>query len=521
MYNMILVDDEAIIREGVSSVIPWEENGFSLAGVFEHGLSALEYIESHPVDVVLSDINMPRMNGLELSRILGERYPDMTVILLTGYDDFEYAQEAVRNQVREFLLKPITKKELSKVLGTIREELDRKREQKKAQEVLLAKLEQSFPLLKERFLCRLLNGRISREELESRQEFTGWIDLKSYYAIILIRSPQDWDDLDRLSLSETLKEKVREEDEVFFNRNEDLIMLLQDQNPEELETRTIQMAQEAFRFTSRNEGKQVSIGCGEVVDGVGKLERSYLGAQNAVEYARLLGLSHILSVQDIRSREAISPEQFNAYCGRIISSLKEGGLEDSLEALEELLGYLASHYLTSDQLVVGFMHFYQMLDSFARDMDLQEDAGDSLISHTGEFESLETATLFFRNLIQSLDERIRKRRNDMLFSRIDKAKHIIRERFRESRFSLQDICDELYLSTSQFSLLFKDGTGQTFVEYLTACRVEEAKKLLAGTDLKGYEIAEKVGYTDPRYFTIIFKKQTGMTAMEYRRSRKT
>ena len=109
----------------------------------------------------------------------------------------------------------------------------------------------------------------------------------------------------------------------------------------------------------------------------------------------------------------------------------------------------------------------------------------------------------------------------MLFSRIDRAKGIIRERFRESCFSLQDICDELYLSTSQFSLLFKEGTGQTFVEYLTACRVEEAKKLLAGTDMKGYEIAENVGYSDPRYFTIIFKKQTGMTAMEYRRSRKS
>ena len=108
----------------------------------------------------------------------------------------------------------------------------------------------------------------------------------------------------------------------------------------------------------------------------------------------------------------------------------------------------------------------------------------------------------------------------MLLSRIDRAKAIISKRFCENRFSLQDICDELYLSTSQFSLLFKEGTGQTFVEYLTACRVEEAKKLLLSTDLKGYEVAEQVGYADPRYFTIIFKKQTGMTAMEYRRSRK-
>ncbi len=517
---MILVDDEAIIREGISSVIPWEENGFFLAGVFEHGQQALEYIETHKVDVVLSDINMPRMDGLTLSRILGERFPDITVILLTGYDDFEYAQEAVKYQVREFLLKPITRKELSKVITTIKDELDRKQESRRAHEILLQKLEQSFPLLKERFLCRLLNGRLTRGELESRGDFMGWTDLGGFYAVVVVRFPLDWDDLDRFSLSESIREKVRHQDEVFFNRDEDLILFLQSREREELEKRTLLMAEEAFRVTSRKGDLQVSIGCGEVVDGVDKLEFSYKGAQNAVEYARILGLAHILSVQDIRTREAISPEQFNTYCGRIIENLKEGGKEKSLAALDELLNYLESHYLTSDQLVIGFMHFYQMLDAFSRDMDLVSENQESLLNQKDAFASLEKAADFFRNQIAGLDEKINQRRNDMLLSRIDRAKAIIRERFRESRFSLQDICDELYLSTSQFSLLFKEGTGQTFVEYLTACRVEEAKKLLAGTDLKGYEVAEKVGYTDPRYFTIIFKKQTGMTAMEYRRSRK-
>ena len=168
-------------------------------------------------------------------------------------------------------------------------------------------------------------------------------------------------------------------------------MLIQDRNRDDSETRAIQLAQDAFRFTSRNEAGQVSIGCGEAVNTVDRLERSYRGARNAVEYARLLGLSHILSVQDIRSRDLISPEQFNAFCSRIIERLKEGGLESSLEALEALLDYLASHYLTSDQLVIGFMHFYQMLDAFARDMDLQPDTPYSLMNRNEDFESLEKA----------------------------------------------------------------------------------------------------------------------------------
>ena len=519
MYNMILVDDEDIIREGISSRIPWDDNGFHLAGVFEHGLQALEYIEQNPVDVVFSDINMPRMNGLELSRILGERFPEITVILLTGYDDFEYAQEAVRNQVREFLLKPITREELSKVLVTIRAELDLKKEKQKEHQILLEKLDQSFPLLKERFLCRLVGGRLSEESLHARKEYFSWTDLGGSYQVVLVSIPSDWDELERLSLSEYLLGKVLPQDEVFYNRMEELILLLQNQDRTELEERAVSLAEDAFRHLSGLGKKLISAGCGEVVNSPDQLERSYNGAINAVEYSRMLGLTHILSIKDIRSREQISPEGLRDQCRRVIDQLKEGGQEPGLQTLNEMIDYLKSHYLTATQLKVGLQNLYFMLNAFAHEMQLFTDDDARIKPESDSFDSLEKALEFLKSVIRETDKQISQRRNDMLYSRIDRARSIIAERFRESKFSLQDICDELYLSTSQFSYLFKEGTGQTFVEALTACRIEEAKKLLLNTDLKGYEVAEKVGYSDPRYFTIIFKKQTGMTAMGYRRSR--
>ncbi|MCK5672783.1 MAG: response regulator, partial [Spirochaetales bacterium] len=123
MYKLIFVDDEAIVRDGISSCIPWGQNSFELAGLFEHGLQALDYMENNHVDVVISDINMPRMDGLSLSRKIEEKYPDVMVLLLTGYDEFEYAQEAIKSKVREFLLKPITADELSVVLTRLEGEL--------------------------------------------------------------------------------------------------------------------------------------------------------------------------------------------------------------------------------------------------------------------------------------------------------------------------------------------------------------------------------------------------------------
>ncbi|OQY31557.1 MAG: hypothetical protein B6241_13675 [Spirochaetaceae bacterium 4572_59] len=519
MYNMILVDDEAIIRDGISSCIPWGSNGFNLAAVFEHGTAALEYIEQHPVDVVLSDINMPRMNGLKLSRILGERFPQITVLLLSGYDDFEYAQEAVRNQVREFLLKPITQSELGEVLLTIRAELDQKEEARKEHKILLEKLDQSFPILKERFFYRLISGRINSESINSRKDFFAWEDLSAYYQLVLINYPSDWSDLERLSLSEYLSDQVQSCDEVFYNPMEDLVLLLQDKDQETLEQRSVDLAERAFHYISRLNKKLISVGCGEIVGRLDQLERSYRSAVNVVEYSRIMGLTHILSVKDIRNREQLSPEGFTEQCKRVLKGLKEGGRKSAMEALGELVGYLESHFLKGYELRDGFLNLYYMLKAFIHEMDLYSDDPVCFRTAPDTFDSLEKSSDFLEKMIRGIDEQIIHRRKDMLLSRIDKARAIIGERFRESHFSLQDICDELYLSTSQFSLLFKEGTGQTFVEYLTARRIDEAKKLLSTTDLKGYEVAEKVGYTDPRYFTIIFKKQTGMTAMGYRRSR--
>jgi len=140
MYKLIFVDDEAIVRDGISSCIPWGQNGFELAGLFEHGLQTLDFMKDHPVDVVISDINMPRMDGLALSRTIGEKYPDVMVLLLTGYDEFEYAQEAVKTKVREFLLKPITADELINVLSRIEGELDFLKEQKDRHKLMKDKL---------------------------------------------------------------------------------------------------------------------------------------------------------------------------------------------------------------------------------------------------------------------------------------------------------------------------------------------------------------------------------------------
>lgn len=518
LINLIIADDESIIREGVTNKINWIENGFRFAGAFEHGIDALDYIRKNPVDVVISDINMPRMDGLELSRILAKEFPELVVLLLTGYDDFEYAQEAVKNHVRDFILKPITAKELKAVLSTIKSEIEASRAKTEELEEMKKKLSESFPLLRERFFNRLVSSRLSIDFIKERGGYIGWKNLEAYYQLAYIYIPESWEELNSIILSEHIKKILSAEDEVFTDRSDNLVIILQDKDKAALENKTRQIARKTFLRALEFELEQITIGYGELVDKAENIPVSRRGAENAVDYSRVMGISQIVSVADLRSRDQIQLEEFNSLTRELISCLTESNKDEVKNALSAIFEYLKEHYISGKDLPFYFARLHYLLYYFIREMDLIGTDEEFFPGAGEKFGSLTEARLLFDQIMVFIEERIHSRRHDLVISRMDRARTIIAERFREPDFSLHDICNDLYLSVSQFSLIFKEGTGRTFVEYLTSHRMEEAKRLLKSTDLKGYEIAEKVGYLDPRYFSLVFKKYTGMTTMEFRKS---
>jgi two-component system, response regulator YesN len=518
MYKLVFVDDEAIVRDGISKCIPWGNNGFELIRVFEHGLQVLEYIEKNHVDVVISDINMPRMDGLSLSRVLSEKHPDVLILLLTGYDDFEFAQEAVKTHVSEFLLKPITADELTQVLGRIKKELDSSMVKKQQTEIMIDKLKMSFPLLKERFLYRLVSGRLDNASIIQRKEYFAWQDLSGYYLVSVILIPDTWNEIDRLTLSEFIKSILRKEEDLFSNKEENLVILFQGANIEELEERSGILAGMAFEYVLGMGKDQISIGCGEAVSSLKHLLGSYKGAGNAVNYSRVLGLSQILSIKEVRERGNVAPERFNELSMMLSNQLQTGGEKLTIRTLEDIFSYLEGLYISPDEASWYFTRIHLLFFDFAQEMELFSGEESGIPSQPMIFNDMKQARDFFLDFIKKIESRVQVYRNNAVLSRVEKAKKVISERQADSTFSLQDICNELYLSVSQFSAIFKEGTGQTFIEYLTLRRMESAKKLLKTTDYRSYEIAEKSGYMDPRYFSIIFKKITGLTPMEYRRS---
>ncbi len=515
-FNLIFIDDESIIRDGVSTCINWDQNGFKLTGVFENGKEALAFIEREPVDVVISDINMPKMDGLTFSRILAEQYPHIVVILLTGYEQFEYAQKAVKYKVTEFLLKPITADQLKKVLGKIHADLVARGEKERQQALLKEKLMMSFPLLKERFLNNLVSGKIESAMLEKRKDFFQWNDYGMVYQVLAIMLSRNCEELDYFEILDFMNTLKSGADEVFMNE-EGIVMLVQSETREKSNKVTRSLAEKAFRHAEELALESISIGYGDPVSEPAMIVHSYRGAAAACHYAKLIGFSQIISARDIQNRGRPSVAEFYALEKIFSQKLKEGNRKEVQEALGNIFTFLETYIVTSEDAAHFFIHIQGVLYTFLKEMGLFSSLINLHSVPRGEFETLFEAREYFLNQIDVIEDMVRDSRNDIVQKRITKAKNIIERRYKDKNFSLSDMCDELYLSTSQFSVVFKEGTGMTFVEYLTSFRINQAKKLLKMTDKKSYEIAEETGYADPRYFSSIFKKYTGVTPMEYRK----
>jgi two-component system, response regulator YesN len=522
MYRLLFADDEHIVREGVSSRVQWGENGFELVGVLKNGREVLDYLEDNAIDVLLSDISMPLMDGLAVSREVSSRYPNTVLLLLTGYDQFEYAQEALKYHVNELLLKPITAAELETVLGRVRKELDgRMRVQKEAAE-LQARLAESIPLLKERFLHRLVLGQLSRDVIRRRTVDLKWEDLNGWYQVVLIHVPSNWEEINRLAATDRAGSLLRGPDESFFNAEEDLVLLLQGPDRDALNERALGLGPEMLRPAGGMAGAPVWVAVGEGVPELMKLRRSYDGALRALGHARLLGLPNIVSAQEVGALRTLSVEGFHDLARELVHRLRKTDRKRAMDAVESLFLQLEHHYLEPDAAHSYVARIQYLLLDFVEELtqvpavQMPEDV--SALLYLQRFSSLVVAREHFRTVVARIVDFLEDQKQVAVVSRVGRAEQIIRDRHAEPGLSLQDICDDVYLSVSQFSALFKGSTGKTFVEYLTEVRIEQAKDLLRTTGQRTYEIADAVGYTDPRYFTYVFKKLTGMTSSEFRKA---
>ena len=526
LYRVLLVDDEEDIRVGISQKMDWQGLGFELVAEAENGKDALDLAEALRPDVILTDIKMPFMDGLELCRILTERLPASKFVVFSGFDDFEYAKQAIRMNVSEYILKPINAAELASVLEKLKEQLDQERQLRKNEELLRKRYEESLPLLRGLFLTRLLDGRVPREqlsELAGRYE----VDLtgETFTAAIVHIGGADREQSALLipPVQQLLEENLEREEFACrtFLYNDSLAILAAFREENQVYD-FIDAVNRVCVLVESYLDQNLTVGVGLPCHDPADLPQSTAGARSALDYRSMVGRGRAIYIGDLESGSVVRMSFAEGDERALTAAVKLGGEEDVRTEVRRLTDRLSRAGVPLPQCQLFFLGLLTCLVKLTRDGGLSAEQvfGKDFTGtlQVSDFASVEELGQWCLERCLAIQTGIRRQRTDSAGRMVEKAREFIREHYADSELSVETLCEYLHLSPAYFSTLFKREVGMSFTNYVTDVRMEAAAGALLTTEEKTYLIARKCGYEDPNYFSYVFKRHFGMSPTKYRSS---
>lgn len=539
MLKVVLVEDESIVREALRDNIPWEQCGFEFAGEAGDGEMALPLIRREKPDLLITDIKMPFMDGLALSRIAGQEFPDMKIIIISGYDEFEYARQAIQVGVEQYLLKPITKAAMRKVLLDIREKIENEHKQKNYLERFRNEMHEYEQFSRKRFFEKVFSGQLSVQEIyEEAQKLSLKIDAPCYNLVFVCqqekqngREGTSWSDSLTERQEELLRFFLRYPEYLVFQWNTTTYGILIKGEKEGMEELTARCLENIRRICSAS-GEEMDwyAAAGKPVERLSQLPECYNQAYHALSYRFLLPLQHILSEGDIvrllpgHEDGRLCELDIQTVDPDIIRGFLLRGQKDELE--EFVNGYVQS---LKDPLRSKMFRDYVILNvrftaiayvnslGFSQEEFLKTVNGSQLQE---VIDGREDITAYIRSMLaRALELRDRKNSNQT-GKMMKKALDYIEDNYDLDTISLNSAAKATNVSANYFSAVFSQEMQMTFTEYVTGKRMEKARKLLRQTEKTSGEIAQEVGYRDPHYFSFVFKKTQGCTPREYRNGKK-
>lgn len=538
MLKIFLVEDEIVMREGIKNNIQWEKEGFEFVGEASDGELAYPMICKLCPDIIITDIRMPFMDGLELSRLVKKELPGVSIIILSGYDEFEYAKEAIKIGVTEYLVKPVSSAKLLEAVKEIGARIEKENERMKFLEQFKKEMKELELHEKEKFLHEILSGQISMAEILEKGERLNIHLTAGVYNVILfmLRKSEDVEGSysEELSRAESAVMELADTEEniYMFNRGVDgLEFLLLEEDEARLTEKRSSFVQKLLETVSQYKEVQYFGGIGSVVNRLRELSDSYDAASKAFSYRYLLSYNQIISLEEIQAIRIGQEEDADINLkeldmGKIDRKILQNFLTKGL--LEEVTHFVEDYFCSLGSNNVESLLFRQYItsDMYFCTVAFVEELGyeaDKMIEQCGDFkaisEVLTSVEKTKKYLIGMIREALLLRDTSSMKkygSMINIAKRYIEDNYESEEISLNSVAAHVNISPSHFSTIFSQEEGQTFIEYLTAMRMNKAKELLMCSSLKSSEIGYAVGYRDPHYFSYLFKKTQSCTPREYR-----
>lgn len=536
MIKIFLVEDEIAIRKGIKNSIDWEKEGYEFVGEAGDGELAYPMILKTKPDILITDIKMPFMDGLQLSKLVRKELPATKILILSGYDEFEYAKEAIKLQVAEYLLKPISSAKLLDVLAQVKEVIRQEQEEKELIKKYREDMKENRELEKERFLNQIITQNLSLAQILETGESLG-MDLSApLYNILLLKITENGGKQETYAEIESALDTLSG---VFsFRRGVDeWIFLLIADDAEKMERRIESCRKTVRQITEKTDPPVEYFGAlGNPVERLREIKNSLKEAEKKFAFQYLKKWNQILEipVRDVGSSEnpqtekneneelLISSVQVDKLNHKIIENFIHTGLR------REVSNFVDDYFMSLGEKSVQSLMFrqYVAMDFYLAAVAFLERLGFSskeLVERCGDLKEMEqviqtieqTKEYIKKVLDATLECResvSRKRYSDLLKEAVSYIEH----HYEEEDISLNQVAASVNISPSHFSTIFSKEMGETFIEYLTNVRMERAKQLLRSSTMKTAEIAYAVGYKDAHYFSYLFKKVQKCTPREFR-----
>lgn len=534
--KIFLVEDEMVIRRGIKNSIDWEKEGYIFCGEASDGELAYPMIIKEKPDILITDIRMPFMDGLELCKLVKKELPNIKILILSGYDEFDYAKEAIRLGVTEYLLKPISSGKLLEALNGVSESIRREKEDKDLVRKYMEEMRENTEHEKQKFFEQMIAGNLSMADaLETGKKYE--MNLSAgMYNLLLFRftlGKENRKSGELLGEAEYAIEKLTERLEYVFEFQrgvEGWAFLLMADNEEQMSERVKELSKDLEEIMKNYSTIAYFGGIGQPVARLRELEESFREAERALAARFTMELNRIISVEDIRMAQNVDTlddieitsfgeiEKTRTMLEKFLNNGAEDEIDEFVDVYinelpeENLKSVLMRQYIIMDAYIV-MMSFCEKIEGIEGEMQAQS---EELKNSMKTIQTLEEIKNYIRMLLKKIigvrDTISGRRYSDI----IEIAKDQIRKTYMSDEISLNTIAAEVGMSPSYFSSIFSKEMGKTFVEYLTEIRMDRAKELLMCSSMKTSEIGYEVGYKDPHYFSYIFKKTQNCTPKEFR-----
>lgn len=545
MLKIFLAEDEVVVRETIKRMIPWEELGFELVGEAADGEMALPLLIRQQPDLLITDIKMPFMDGLTLARLAKKEIPGLKVVILSGYDDFNYAKQAIGIGVEDYLLKPITKNALIERLSEIRSRYEHEKTQKEYYEKFQREMQAYEKNSSRDFFEALVGGSMDMMEVYKRAEKLGLDIVAEAYNVLIFTMNCDEDFSGQRDEYSSWEAESLELLENFFAGHSSAMLfrsnifsygvLLKGQR-ETIEENTRACVDEIRKILSRQDGRREwFLAVGQSVERLSQIQKSYHTASRAFSQ-RYLYDENILYYDEMETMEhpgGQAETEDNAYLQKVdVNALNPAILQKFLSngLQEETENFVKDYFYAIGQEPMESLVFrnYVILNvwfsviSFIKGLgcdtnEMESADTEEVLAESGK--NMESAIAYAKKMISQAieirDQNSGNKNRSILKTVVD----FIDSHYMDEEISLNTVANVANVSSNHFSALFSQNMGQTFIEYLTTLRMNKAKELLRCTGMRSSEIAGEIGYKDAHYFSYLFKKTQGMTPSDYRKAR--